>query len=117
MKSVTSDRIYLWSKRFGAALLIVMAIVAAGNAQQFSAGEKGKVKGQMVSRKGDQAKVQDTKTGSLAVVVNIPMRRNVAPAGYGSTHPDFSNGGPHGRELNRRVDVKLVNNGVQEGGL
>jgi outer membrane protein OmpA-like peptidoglycan-associated protein len=69
MKSVTSDRIYLWSKRFGAVLLIAMAIVAAGNAQQFSAGEKGKVKGQIVSRKGDQVKVQDSKTGSLAVVV------------------------------------------------
>ena len=45
MESVTSNRIYLWSKRFGAILLIAMAIVAAGNAQQFSAGKKGKVKG------------------------------------------------------------------------
>jgi hypothetical protein len=43
MKSVTSKRIYLWSKILGAALLIAMAIVAAGNAQQFSAGEKGKL--------------------------------------------------------------------------
>ncbi len=39
MKSARSDRIYLWSKRLGAVLLIAMAIVAAGNAQQFSAGE------------------------------------------------------------------------------
>jgi hypothetical protein len=43
MESVTSNRIYLWSKILGAALLIAMAIVAAGNAQQFSAREKGKV--------------------------------------------------------------------------
>ena len=42
-ESVTSNRIYLWSKRLGAALLVAMAIVAAGNAQQPSAAEKGKV--------------------------------------------------------------------------
>lgn len=69
MKSISSDRINRWSKRLGAVLLIAMAIVAAGNAQQFSAGEKGKVKGQIMSRSGDQVKVQDSKTGSLAVVV------------------------------------------------
>ena len=45
---------------------------------------------------------------------NIPMRRIVAPAGYGSTHPDAENSDPQGRELNRRVDVKLiVNKGLQ----
>ncbi len=45
---------------------------------------------------------------------NIPMRRIVAPAGYGSTHPDAENTEPQGRELNRRVDVKLiVNKGLQ----
>jgi len=59
----------MWSKRFGAILLIAMAVVAVGNAQQFSAGEKGKIKGQILSRKGDQVKLQDTKTGSIAVVV------------------------------------------------
>ena len=41
---------------------------------------------------------------------NIPMRRIVAPAGYGSTHPDAENTDPQGRELNRRVDVKLIVN-------
>jgi outer membrane protein OmpA-like peptidoglycan-associated protein len=47
---------------------------------------------------------------------NIPMRRIVAPAGYGSTHPDAENTDPQGRELNRRVDVKLiVNKGFQSG--
>jgi outer membrane protein OmpA-like peptidoglycan-associated protein len=45
---------------------------------------------------------------------NIPLRRIVAPAGYGSTHPDAENTDPQGRELNRRVDVKLiVNKGLQ----
>ena len=47
---------------------------------------------------------------------NIPMRRIMAPAGYGSTHPAASNSDPQGRELNRRVDVKvLLNKGVAEG--
>jgi len=41
---------------------------------------------------------------------NIPMRRILAPAGYGATHPDAENTDPQGRELNRRVDVKLVVN-------
>jgi outer membrane protein OmpA-like peptidoglycan-associated protein len=45
---------------------------------------------------------------------NIPMRRILAPAGYGATNPDFENTDPQGRELNRRVDVKLlVNKGLQ----
>ncbi len=45
---------------------------------------------------------------------NIPLRRILAPAGYGTTHPDAPNTDPQGRELNRRVDVKLiVNKGLQ----
>lgn len=45
---------------------------------------------------------------------NVPMRRILAPAGYGATHPDAENTDPQGRELNRRVDVKLlVNKGLQ----
>jgi outer membrane protein OmpA-like peptidoglycan-associated protein len=45
---------------------------------------------------------------------NIPMRRILAPAGYGATHPDAENTDPQGRELNRRVDAKLmVNKGLQ----
>ncbi len=44
---------------------------------------------------------------------NIPLRRILAPAGYGSTHPDAENTDPQGRELNQRVDVKLmVNKGM-----
>jgi outer membrane protein OmpA-like peptidoglycan-associated protein len=46
---------------------------------------------------------------------NIPMRRILAPAGYGATHPDATNTDSQGRALNRRVDVKvLVNKGLQE---
>jgi outer membrane protein OmpA-like peptidoglycan-associated protein len=45
---------------------------------------------------------------------NIPMRRILASAGYGATHPDAENTDPQGRELNRRVDIKLmVNKGLQ----
>jgi outer membrane protein OmpA-like peptidoglycan-associated protein len=45
---------------------------------------------------------------------NIPMRRILAPAGYGASHPDAENTDPQGRELNRRVDVRLiVNKGLQ----
>lgn len=46
---------------------------------------------------------------------NVPMRRILAPAGYGSTHPAASNTDSTGREINRRVDVKvLVNKGMSE---
>lgn len=45
---------------------------------------------------------------------NIPMRRILAPAGYGATHPNAENTDAQGRELNQRVDVKLiVNKGLQ----
>jgi outer membrane protein OmpA-like peptidoglycan-associated protein len=47
---------------------------------------------------------------------NIPMRRIMAPAGYGATHPAASNSDPQGRGLHRRVDVKvLLNKGMVEG--
>ena len=46
---------------------------------------------------------------------NIPMRRILAPAGYGATHPAATNSDPQGRALNRRVDVKvIVNKGLNE---
>jgi outer membrane protein OmpA-like peptidoglycan-associated protein len=51
----------------------------------------------------------------LLVSKNIPMRRIVAPAGYGATHPDATNSDPQGRALNRRVDVAVVvNKGLDE---
>ena len=44
------------------------------------------------------------------------MRRIVAPAGYGSTHPGAANTGPQGRAHNQRVDVNFtVNKGFQGG--
>jgi len=49
-------------------------------------------------------------------VQNIPMRRILIPVGYGSTHPVASNANAVGREINRRVDVKvLVNKSLEEG--
>ena len=47
-------------------------------------------------------------------VQNIPIRRILIPVGYGSTHRLASNATAEGRELNRRVDVKvLVNKGLE----
>jgi len=49
-------------------------------------------------------------------VKDIPMRRILVPVGYGATHPAVSNKDLHGRELNRRVDIKvLVNKGLGQG--
>jgi outer membrane protein OmpA-like peptidoglycan-associated protein len=47
---------------------------------------------------------------------SIPMRRILAPAGYGATHPAASNTDSQGRAMNQRVDVKLlVNKGLNQG--
>jgi outer membrane protein OmpA-like peptidoglycan-associated protein len=47
---------------------------------------------------------------------SVPMRRILAPAGYGATHPAASNTDSMGRALNQRVDVKLlVNKGLSQG--
>lgn len=44
---------------------------------------------------------------------NIPMRRFLVPAGYGATRPAASDTTPEGRQINQRVDVKvLVNKGL-----
>ena len=49
-------------------------------------------------------------------VQNIPMRRILMPVGYGSSHRLANNTDVVGRELNRRVDVKvLVNKSLEEG--
>jgi outer membrane protein OmpA-like peptidoglycan-associated protein len=73
------------------------------------------------SKTGTKAANQQLSEDRAAAVANylrnhgdIPMRRILAPAGYGATHPDAENTDPQGRELNRRVDVKLmVNKGLQ----
>jgi outer membrane protein OmpA-like peptidoglycan-associated protein len=41
---------------------------------------------------------------------NIPLRRILVPVGFGSTQPVASNRDPEGRELNRRVDIKVLVN-------
>jgi outer membrane protein OmpA-like peptidoglycan-associated protein len=47
---------------------------------------------------------------------NIPMRRILVPVAYGSKQPVASNRDAQGRELNRRVDIKvLVNKGLAQG--
>jgi outer membrane protein OmpA-like peptidoglycan-associated protein len=47
---------------------------------------------------------------------NVPMRRILAPAGYGATHAAAPNSDAMGRDINRRVDVKvLVNKGLEQG--
>lgn len=48
---------------------------------------------------------------------NIPLRRILAPAGYGSTHAVAPNTDPQGRALDRRVDVSLIVNKALQGGL
>ena len=47
---------------------------------------------------------------------NVPMRRILVPAGYGASHPAASNQTSERRDINQRVDVKvLVNKGLAEG--
>jgi outer membrane protein OmpA-like peptidoglycan-associated protein len=47
---------------------------------------------------------------------NIPMRRILVPVAYGSRQAVASNRDAQGRELNRRVDIKvLVNKGLAQG--
>jgi outer membrane protein OmpA-like peptidoglycan-associated protein len=70
--------------------------------------------------KEENQKLSDERAANVAQYLlekgNIPMRRIMAPAAYGATHPAASNSDPQGRELNRRVDVKvLLNQGMAEG--
>jgi outer membrane protein OmpA-like peptidoglycan-associated protein len=72
--------------------------------------------------KAENLKLSDERAAAVANYLrdsaNVPMRRIVAPAGYGATHPEASNQNAEGREINRRVDVKvIVNQGIVEGAL
>jgi outer membrane protein OmpA-like peptidoglycan-associated protein len=72
-----------------------------------------------LSKKTDQ-KLSEERAAVVAryfhEVQNIPMRRILVPVGYGTTHRLASNRDVDGRELNRRVDVKvLVNKGLGQG--
>jgi outer membrane protein OmpA-like peptidoglycan-associated protein len=54
-------------------------------------------------------------TDYLRNSANVPMRRILTPAGYGATHAAAPNSDTEGRDINRRVDVKvLVNKGLNE---
>jgi outer membrane protein OmpA-like peptidoglycan-associated protein len=54
-------------------------------------------------------------TDYLRNSANVPMRRILTPAGYGATHAAATNSDAEGRDINRRVDVKvLVNKGLNE---
>ena len=68
MKSWSGRLTRVGAQRVCAALLTVIALASVGYAQTFTSGEKGKVKGTILSRKGDLVKVQDKKTGSTATV-------------------------------------------------
>ena len=55
-------------------------------------------------------------TDYLRNSASVPMRRILVPAGYGASHPAVSNATAEGRDINQRVDVKvLVNKGLAEG--
>ena len=69
--------------------------------------------------KTQNQKLSDERASAVAQYLrnsaNVPMRRILAPAGYGATHAAASNADPEGRDINRRVDVKvLVNKGLNE---
>ena len=69
--------------------------------------------------KAQNQKLSDERAAAVADYLrnsaNVPMRRILAPAGYGATHAAAPNSDPEGRDINRRVDVKvLVNKGLDQ---
>jgi outer membrane protein OmpA-like peptidoglycan-associated protein len=72
--------------------------------------------------KAENQKLSDERAAAVADYLrdsaNIPMRRILVPAGYGACHPALSNQTAEGRDINQRVDVKvLVNKGIVEGAM
>jgi outer membrane protein OmpA-like peptidoglycan-associated protein len=72
--------------------------------------------------KAENLKLSDERAAAVADYLrnsaNVPMRRILTPAGYGATHPAVSNQTSEGRDINQRVDVKvIVNKGIAEGAL
>lgn len=68
----------------------------------------------------DHQKLSEERAAAVAhyfyEVQNIPMRRILLPVGYSTTHRLATNTDAEGRELNRRVDVRvLVNKGLGDG--
>ncbi|WP_035356989.1 OmpA family protein [Edaphobacter aggregans] len=69
--------------------------------------------------KAQNQKLSDERATAVADYLrnsaNVPMRRILTPAGYGATHAAAPNSDPEGRDINRRVDVKvLVNKGLDQ---
>jgi outer membrane protein OmpA-like peptidoglycan-associated protein len=69
--------------------------------------------------KAQNQKLSDERATAVAQYLrnsaSVPMRRILAPAGYGAAHAAAPNSDPEGRDINRRVDVKvLVNKGLNE---
>jgi outer membrane protein OmpA-like peptidoglycan-associated protein len=69
--------------------------------------------------KAENQKLSDERATAVAQYLrnsaNVPMRRILTPAGYGATHAAAPNTDSQGRDVNRRVDVKvLVNKGLNE---
>ncbi len=70
--------------------------------------------------KAENQKLSDARatavTDYLRNSANVPARRILVPAGYGASHPAASNQDSEGRDINQRVDVKvLVNKGLEQG--
>ena len=70
--------------------------------------------------KSEDLKLSDQRATAVANYLrdsaNVPMRRILLPAGYGATHPAVSNQTAVGKDINQRVDVKvIVNKGISEG--
>lgn len=70
--------------------------------------------------KAENQKLSDARATAVVLYLrnqkSVPMRRILAPAGYGATHPAAANTDAQGRALNQRVDVKvLVNKGLNQG--
>lgn len=69
--------------------------------------------------KAENLKLSDERaaavTNYLRDSANVPMRRILVPAGYGASHAVVSNQTSEGRDVNQRVDVKvIVNKGISE---
>jgi outer membrane protein OmpA-like peptidoglycan-associated protein len=69
--------------------------------------------------RSENLKLSDDRAAAVANYLrdsaNVPMRRILVPAGYGASHPAVSNQTAVGRDINQRVDVKvIVNKGITE---
>lgn len=69
VKSSGTKLTNVWAQAVCAILLTGMTFASVAPTQQFTAGEKGRVKGKIVARHGAGVEVQDAKTGSLAMVL------------------------------------------------